>query len=491
MPLNVSNSKQLCAKEEGLYAPLFLSKDLAIGLVAAIYGGGGFGSKFITEASFICTCLLLLPKTPKLKAFMIGAIVVLGLLEPALMQSPMLVATLLLANDHGKSAILVLLGSALQLIGGYNPFYLPIYLIPVVFAAASPLVVLNSRVVKIIGALLITVNIVPTVFPQQTPSGHQDFEPAYRIDIAKHYGAFDPVNTFTSIDDHGDHKSAKVMVLEHDPPHGLASHNWSQKRLWTNNQYFGAPLLRIAAVLDGFLYSNLGCRVDGLRLRLLGEAHAYEHNHHISKKSGKLVFSDSDYLTNGAIGYQKHLIDALFSKFSMAHAILFGTAICCALCFAQGSNAFAVPITVVVALATCISVHNQTIDIRICDTGAPWPHSKGVGGIASAVIDDYGIKTVARRGRAQVLGIARNSTGTHCNEKVIVLEGGASVKIGNVTFEALDLPMGESDGIIDAIPLRRKGENHLGKCIQKFGNVVLIGTNSAKSNSKAIYEAIK
>jgi hypothetical protein len=144
-----------------------------------------------------------------------------------------------------------------------------------------------------------------------------------------------------------------------------------------------------------------------------------------------------------------------------------------------------------VALANCLTVHIQSVDIRVCDTGSPWPHSKGVGGIASALVDDYGIKSVARRGRAQVLGVARNSSATHQNEKVIFLEGGASVKIGNVTFEALDLPMGLSDGIIDAIPLRKKGENHLGKCIQEFGNIVLIGTNSARSNAKAIYESIK
>jgi hypothetical protein len=114
-----------------------------------------------------------------------------------------------------------------------------------------------------------------------------------------------------------------------------------------------------------------------------------------------------------------------------------------------------------------------------------------VGGIASEFIGDYGVKTVARSGCAQVLGIARNSTGTHRNEKVIVLEGGSSVKIDNVTYEALDLPIGEAEGIIDAIPLRQKGEKHMGKCVQKIGNIMLIGTNSAKSNSKAIYEAIK
>jgi hypothetical protein len=490
MPLNVTICKQFEIEKEGQHAPLFLFKNLALGLCAAIYSGGGFGIKFVTEASFICVCLLLFLKSSKLKACMVGAVVVLSLLEPALMQSPMLIATILLAHDQTKSALLVLLGSALQLIGGYNPFYLPLYLLPFAFAAASNFLILGCNISKALGILLVAINIAPTLFPQQPPKGHQDFAAAYQIDIAREYGAT-AGNTYTSIDDHGDHKSAKVMVLEHDPRHGLASHNWSQKRLWTENQYFGAPLLRIAAALDGFLYSNLGCRVDGLRLRLLGEAHASEHNHHISKRSGKLVFSDSDYLTNGAIGYQKNLTNALFSKFSLAHAIMLSTAICCCVSlFAEGRK-IGLLFTVAVSLATCLTFHIQSVDIRVCDKGPPWPHSKGVGGIASALVDDYGIKSVARRGRAQVLGVARNSSATHQNEKVIVLEGGASVKVGNDTYEALDLPMGLSDGIIDAIPLRKKGENHLGKCIQKFGSVVLIGTNSARSNAKAIYESVK
>jgi hypothetical protein len=144
-----------------------------------------------------------------------------------------------------------------------------------------------------------------------------------------------------------------------------------------------------------------------------------------------------------------------------------------------------------VLLTACIAINFQTVDIRICDNQSPWPHSKGIGGIGSDVSDDSGIKTVSRSGRAQILGIARNAFGSHRNEKVIVMEGGSSVKIGQTTYEALDLPLGESDGIIDAIPIRRIGSDDLGKCLQKIESIVLIGTNSARSNSKTIYDAAK
>jgi hypothetical protein len=406
-----------------------------------------------------------------------------------LIQSPPLLATILLASNRPKHAILVLLGSALQFIGVINPFYLPVILIPVVVIASLRQCTPNNNSIRIAGALLIAINILPTLLPQKSPLAQQSLAYPYRIDVAKYSEFSSEGTTYASIDDHGEPDSAQIMVLEHDPPHGLATHNWSQSRLWTENQYFGAPLLRIATGLDGFLYSNLGCRVDGSRFRLLGEGHRTEHNSLVSKKSGQLVFSDSDFLINCAIGYQKNLIEALFERFSLAQAILLGTAFSCALSFWKCTKSFGIPIASVVALAACIAIYKQPVDIRICSSNAPWPHSKGVGGIGSEIEQESGIKTVSRYGKAQILAIARGSSATRRTEKVIVMEGNTSVIIGSTTYEAIDLPQGEVDGIIDAIPIRKQGSSETGKCIQKSGNVTLIGTNSARSNSKTIHAA--
>jgi hypothetical protein len=477
-------------KKEEPIAPPFLYQDVILAVTAAIYAGGGFGQKFTAEAAFILTALLILVNSPKWGIIVITGIIGLCLYEPALIQSPPLLGAILLYGKKPKHAILVLLGSALQLIGGFNPFYLPIILIPGILLASwawAP----KNKLIQITALLLLAVGILPTLAPQKSPLGHQGFAFPYRIEIAKRPDTSQAKSTYTSIDDHGDYESAQVMVLEHDPPHGIATHNWSQSRLWTENQYFGAPLLRIATGLDGFLYSNLGCRVDGPRLRLLGEGHRTEHNSIISKKSGQLVFSDSDGLNNGAVGYQKNLADALFQRFSIAHGILLGTTACFILTLWPRTKVIALPLMATVLLTVCIANNFQNVDIRICDTKAPWPHSKGIGGIGSDVSDESGIKTVSRSGRAQILGIARNANGLHRNEKVIVMEGGSSVKIGQTIYEALDLPMGDSNGIIDAIPIRRIGSDRPGKCLQKSGGILLIGTNSAKSNSKTIYDAAK
>ncbi len=476
-------------KEESI-APPFLYQDAILAISAAIYAGGGFGYKFATEAAFILTALLILVNSPKWGIITIGAIAGLCLYQPALIQSPPLLAAILFYGKKPKHGVLVILGSALQLIGGFNPFYIPIILIPGIVLATwawTP----KNRLIQIATLLLLAVGILPSLAPQKSPMGHQGFAFPYRIEIAKRPGTIQAKSTYTSIDDHGDFESAQVLVLEHDPPHVIATHNWSQSRLWSQNQYFGAALLRIATGLDGFLYSNLGCRVDGPRIRLLGEGHRTEHNSIISKRSGQLVFSDSDCLNNGAVGYQKNLADALFLRFSIAHGILLGTAVCFILTLWNRTSVIALPLMATVLLTACIAINFQTVDIRICDNQSPWPHSKGIGGVGSDVSGESGIKTVARSGRAEILGIARNAFGTHRNEKVVVMEGGSTVKIGQTTYEALDLPLGESDGIIDAIPIRRTGSDDPGKCLQKIGSILLIGTNSARSNCKTIYNAAK
>ena len=69
------------------------------------------------------------------------------------------------------------------------------------------------------------------------------------------------------------------------------------------------------------------------------------------------------------------------------------------------------------------------------------------------------------------------------------MEGCARVKLGSIWYEALDIPQGDVDGIIDAIPIRQIDGNADTKCKQLLSGTVLIGTNSARKNSKAIYDA--
>jgi len=468
-----------------------LYRDTILALVCAVYAGGGFGQQFIADAAWVVAILMLLTRTSTRKCDTVIVVIFLGwcLLQPAIMQASPLFAAVLVYVNRPKHAVLVLVGSALQLLPGFNPFFIPLALFPLAIIASLNRWVPSQRLTFAAAAGLLLLNISPTLLPQEAPVGHQSFEYPYRIDIAKRLVGGIKTNTYTSIDDHGAPNDATILVLEHDPPHGLATHNWTQNRLWSENYYFGAPLLRIATRLDGFLYANLGCRVDKPSIRLLGEAHRTEFNSFISKKSGKLVFSDSDFLNNGAVGYQQHLHDALFKPFSIAHVILFGSASALVLALFSRTRK-AVPLIVLGILIT-VSAHERyrQIDIRISADQALWPHSKGVAGIGSEITEETGIKTVSRSGKATILGVSRDGKATHRDEKVIVMEGNSTVTVGGITFEALDLPMGESDGIIDAIPIQKVGSTDPRKCLLKIGNVTLIGTNSARLNSTLIYEA--
>ena len=478
-------------KKEELIAPPFFLCEISLAIASAVYAGGGFGIKFLTEGAFILIAALILVTSSKRGIVLIGVIIVSCILLPALIQSPALLSTIFFASSRPKHAVLVLLGSALQFIGQINPFYLPVILMPMVVIVSMERLRPQENVLKVAGLLLLSINVLPTLFPQSAPQGHKRFDFPYQIDIANHTDGSDSAETYTSIDDSGKTKSAQILVLEHDAPKNLATLNWIQKRSWVENQYFGAPLFRIATSLDGFLYSNLGCKIDGSSFRYLGEAHQKENNDFISSKSGKILYSDSDFLLNGAIGYQDNLIKSLFGRFSLAQVILLGTVISCLLSLWSLTKSYAVPVAVVVALIALIMMHSKAVDIRISSSSAPWPHSKGIGGIGSEVEKLLGIKIVSRHGRAQILAIGRGSTATVYTEKVVVMEGSSSVVIGGITYEALDLPQGNVDGIVNALPIRKKGATDNGKSIQKIGEITLIGTNSARSNSKIIYAAIK
>lgn len=479
------------SKKEEPKAPPFLYQEVILALAASIYAGGGFGNKFYTEVAFLISVALLLVRAKRWMIPIVGVILVSSVLLPPLIQSPFLLAAVFLHARRTTQAILILLGSALQLFAGFNPFYLPLFLLPLAIWALFYKRPADCKAAKAVVIALVFANIAPALVPQKAPVAQQSFEFPYRIDVAKNTEDVTRGKTYSSIDDHGDRVNADILVLEHDPGHGFATFNWSQKRLWTQNQYYGSALLRIATSLDGYLFSNLGCRVVNSGMRLLGEAHQGEFNSFISKSTGKLIFSDSDFLTNGAIGYQDHLAHALFRRFSYAHLILYGTAIGLMLALWKKTGTTAMIMLAALSVSALFALHNRAVDIRIVDDRAPWPHSHGIGGIASAVDQEQGIQTVGRMGNARILGIARDSSATHKSENVIVMEGGARVTVDGITFEASDYPLGLSDGIIDAIPIRRVGSEKTGRCILKTEHTTLIGTNSARMNWKRINDASK
>jgi hypothetical protein len=472
-------------------APLFRNVETLLWLLAAVYSGGAFGEKVLTQTAFLLILLIILVSSRKWEMGILAVIIGTSLIQPALMQCPFLISAILIYTKRPEKSALVMLGSALQLIGSLNPFYIPLFLLfPIGLTLWRP-IKLQSHTFNATILALVLINLFPAFTHTRSPEAHQGFAFPYRIDIAKMQGVNPPGATYSSIDNHGDIATSEIQVLEHDPKHGLATFNWSQRRLWPENQYYGSVLLRIACELDGFLYSNLGCRVDHSSIRLLGEAHQTEYNSFISKKFGKLVFSDSDPLNNGAIGYQQHLFSALFQKYSLAHFILIGCSFACLLTLIPRTKSSGIYLLAIISITVCMQMYNQSIDVRIVDDRAPWPHSKGVGGIASELDEKSGIITVGRTGRAKILAIARGMHAQLLNEKVVVMEGDASVKIGSKVYEALDLPLGEFNGILDSIPIRERGTHGPGQCIQKVEGITLIGTNSARINHKSIYDAAK
>lgn len=485
---SLGKNPEFSKREEQIVPPSFLIEFLLV-ISIAIYAGGGFGQKFLVEAAFLVVLTLsAFSLRQKAKLGIIGAVAVVCILIPALIQASSLLAAILLMGGRTRNALFCLLGSTLQIVLPINPFYLPIVLfvfqVPFLFGKLH----LPKRYLQWPIVVLLLINLIPALLPATAPLAHQEFPYPYRVDTGKWIDVVNKGISYSSMDDAGDLINASVYVLEHDPPHNLTQSNWQQQRLWCQNQYFGAEFLKIAAVLDGFVFSNLGCRINHRGLRLLGEAHDGEHNEFISRNLDRVIFSDSDFLTNGACGYQLNLINSLFRHISIAHFIFFSASLSCFALLFSNNTIMVGALMSITTIFPLVFTKNSKVDIKIIDNHAIWPHSPGVGGLGMDVDENTGIRSVSRNGKSQVLGIARDCTADYSGEKLIFMEGGSKIQINGVTFTSLDHPMGEEDGITDAIPIRNSYDQ-TEKSRQKINDVILIGTNSARKNWRLIYDS--
>ena len=470
--------------------PLFSYLDVALCIFASVVGGGGFGSRLIAESAFLGLLALLSLKSKNSVQIAIVLLGISGIFAPAILQCELFLVALLIISGKPFIGLILCLCTLSQMIGCINPFYIPAF--GILF---SLLLVLNKDKVNKISktCLWVSISILAyTAFLQiPIPQGQSSFAFPYQIDPSSFIGKPYTSETYTSIDNKGDWKSAKVLVLEHDAPEPLRKFNWSQKRLWTENQLFGTPVLRIAVALDGYLFSNLGSRVDNSFFRFLGEAHYGESNSFISMKKGQFIFSDSDFLTNGAIGYQSNLINSLFQSYSLSHLIFLFSVICSFLSLILPSPWLLITCIAITSTISIAVPFFTRCDVRIVSNTPIWPHSQGVFGLGNEPHEKDTVITTARYGQAKVLGVARNAIANHLSEKVVVLEGGAKVKIGDQVWQALDLPLGECDGIIDALPLQQIGAESKLQPRATANGVLIIGTNSARKNSEEIFSVFR
>ncbi len=319
-----------------------------------------------------------------------------------------------------------------------------------------------------------------------TPSGQNNFAFKYRINISDIFNTTKAL-TYTSIDNKGDKEKSEVYIIEHDSDL-TDNQNWIQSRKWTSNYLYGSETLRTASRLDGYLFSNIGSHISNASLRLLGDATYNDKNSYLSIDSKAYYFSDSDFLTNSAVGYQKNLIESIFTLFSYSHILLFGLAVSCIIALFQHNHTHLLLYNILLLICFTYFYNIQKTSVKIISDREIWPHSNGIGGIGMEVNDKTGIIYISKYGQGQILCIGRNTFGKHSGEKVIVLEGGAKVNIDGETWVAPDYPLGENQGIKDALPVTREGEKIGSNSIVHVNDVCIIGTNSARINIDAIYK---
>lgn len=472
------------AKGREYYCSLPFLFKLSLVSAVAISAGGGLGWRAVSDLAFIATLGLIGASESNLKRLLIICISALSIIEPSIFQSNVFIASLLICFKHYKLTIIALASNLIQCIGHINPIYTPIYLLIIYIIISC--IHIKTIYLKCFIVLFLILNTFLNIIVIPSPKSQQAFDYKYRIDISD-ITRKDSAKTYTSIDNSGSMDNSEVYILEHDSIKKTDG-NWFQGRKWINTYLYGSELLRIATRMDGYLFSNLGSHIKAPSIRLLGEASYKTSNSYISIIKNSFYFSDSDFLTNSAVGYHKNLLESLFQRFSLSHVIIFGSVLSCIIGLTNIKNTFLLFWNIALITIVVYIHSNQRINIKIVSDRDIWPHSNGVSGIGMEVNKKTGIKYTSKQGKADLLGIERYNTGIYNGEKVVILEGGAKVIINGITVTAPDYPLGENQGIIDAIPLLRSDIENESNSDISINGVRVIGTNSARLNFDAIFQ---
>jgi hypothetical protein len=275
-----------------------------------------------------------------------------------------------------------------------------------------------------------------------------------------------------------DWKIPGLIMVEHDQWSGraeepIAEGNQQVDVPWHSNCWPGRQYLRHAIAKDGFVSSNLGGRLtDDGRVELCYWEHGEIKPVLVSR--GRITWSsDSDYLNNALTIYNRWYVPELnrtgayFTISRLANLVM-----ACVIFIPTGAGAY-------LALMAALAVGTTALqgDVRISG-GIGDAHDEGGASGVPDIINGKGMTALPGSFGAKVLVIPPRTWAFHHGEKTVVIGGGSTLISFSVgIIRAADVPLGESEGIVDARELRQDGKTYVGRLNAADGTVV-IGTSS-------------
>lgn len=279
-------------------------------------------------------------------------------------------------------------------------------------------------------------------------------------------------------------KGKGTIYLDHDAHTQWDSGTFQQKRPWSINIPVGSEMLRRAVYRDGCLICNIGAILCQRNAKFIaGVYHGNTIIPLILNSDGRLVLGDSDFVVNCLVPYQRNLIryltgDDVFNR-------LFHFVCGFLLVFSYFSKT---GVLVVASLIIVFDIYivNMPVDghVRYVGRSHKWAHTDLGEGVVR-VLQQQGINAVFGNRNTTILVVGGNYSTRIKDEKIVVLEPGASVSIGGAIYAADVLPLGNSDGVVDARYIV-KNKNNTNRSKLDINGVRIIATGTPSAQPKQL-----
>lgn len=275
--------------------------------------------------------------------------------------------------------------------------------------------------------------------------------------------------------------SQHILLAEHDiepldPEKVLRSANAKQIEPWSHNQLFGNQYLLEAIAQDGLWMANLGGSLKPVGKLLLGSLSHFSDQTitPLVLKSGKFTYvQDSDSFVDRIANRQENIVKEIV--LGRPTPRLFNLLFCILILFSSSLGGLVLRFAGIVVISV-VGLLPKEGDIRV-KAKLDWSHepSKASGVTSSLVDKGYLVRLGNKNTQILIVGQGKTSTITH-NEKLVILEPGATAIIGKHTIQAGTDPLGYEHGIIDARKLLIDNEENPPAYLLE--DIQIIGTGS-------------
>jgi len=274
---------------------------------------------------------------------------------------------------------------------------------------------------------------------------------------------------------------AGIVIAEHDTPAALTygritEKNFQQPTPWEENEFIGNQYWKFAICKDKCLVSNLGASLTQRGSILLAQPRLNILKPTIlaTKYNNITYCADSDYWSNRLCNYQQNLLGTILGvKRYILHPLLANALFALVAILVLTFNRI-----YLLSLGACIPLMfnaHQPGNIRMVGSNHN-PHDPTRIWAVARILQDTKINAQLGTSGAKVLLVEAGKQVTAANEKLIIAEPAACIKLGTHFIKILEEPLGTINNIEDARNIELDGK--LVGASTEVNGTTIVGTGS-------------